>query len=538
MKKPYKFVLLLLTLTAWHVGLTGQVRYDNFKTLSQKIATLEREYPGLCTVKSLVKSAGNKDIWAIEIGTGKKEQKPAIAVVGGVEGSYILGSELAFGFATTLLNQSDTPSIKSMLDKVTFYILPDVSPDAVEQYFSDLKYERNINAHSTDDDRDFVSDEDPFEDLNNDGLITLIRVKDPEGTFVISSKDNRVMIPADLSNGEIGQYKVMTEGIDNDKDGNFNEDGSGGVDFNKNFTYDYEAYGLNAGLYPVSEPEVKAVADFLYDRFNIYAVFTFGPQDNLGKPLLASDRPSSDRRITSIMKTDEVINKLVSDKYHEITGIKGSPPVKEEHGNFADWAYYHYGRYSFSTPGWWIPVEKGKNTEVAFLKYADENDMKNVFVPWERIDHPDFKGKVTEVGGIKPFMMTTPPADSLNILIGRNFKFITEIAEMHPELEFLNVNIENAGDNIYRVSLSVHNRGIFSTCAEIGERNIWTRIMILNLEPGKGQQILSGDKVTRMERLEGNHAEDFSWLISGKGTLKVTAGAVNTGIITSNIELK
>ena len=37
-------------------------------------------------------------------------------------------------------------------------------------------------------------------------------------------------------------------------------------------------------LHPVSEPETKAVADFLFDQFNIYAVFTFGPQDNLGQP--------------------------------------------------------------------------------------------------------------------------------------------------------------------------------------------------------------------------------------------------------------
>ena len=47
---------------------------------------------------------------------------------------------------------------------------------------------------------------------------------------------------------------------------------------------------LNAGLHPVSEPETKAVADFLFDRFNIYAVFTFGPQDNLGQPLKSSER--------------------------------------------------------------------------------------------------------------------------------------------------------------------------------------------------------------------------------------------------------
>ena len=72
------------------------------------------------------------------------------------------------------------------------------------------------------------------------------------------------------------------------------------------------------------------------------------------------------RKFTSILKTDEVINKLVSDKYHEITGAKGAPPHQNAPGNFMEWAYFHYGRYSFGTPGWWFPVEKGKNPEANF----------------------------------------------------------------------------------------------------------------------------------------------------------------------------
>ena len=134
-------------------------------------------------------------------------------------------------------------------------------------------------------------DEDPYEDLNKDGFITLIRVKDPSGKYIESDEDKRVMVAADLAKGQSGSYLVYSEGIDNDKDGSFNEDGAGGVNFNRNFTFNYEEFGLNAGLYPVSEPETKAVADFLFDKFNIYAVFTFGPQDNLGQPLKASERP-------------------------------------------------------------------------------------------------------------------------------------------------------------------------------------------------------------------------------------------------------
>ncbi|HKK42614.1 MAG TPA: M14 family metallopeptidase [Bacteroidales bacterium] len=536
MKNPLKY-LIISTILVFIFSSAG-AQYSDYKTMSQNITSLGNEYPSLCSVKTLVKTAGGKDIMAVTIGTGDKDNKPAIAIVGGVEGSYVLGPELAYGFASSLLRDAGKAEIKSLLEKMTFYILPNVSPDATEQFFSDLKYERNINARSTDDDRDFVTGEDPFEDLNHDGMITQIRVKDPEGTWRISKKDKRVMLPADLSKGETGDYKVMSEGIDNDQDGKFNEDGEGGVDFNRNFTYDYEEYGLNAGLYPVSEPEVKAVADFLYDRFNIYAVFAFGPQDNLGQPPGAADNPRSGRRIVSIMKSDEVINRLVSDTYHKITGAKGSPPAIKENGNFADWVYYHYGRYSFSTPGWWFPADKGQNREEAFLEYAASHGMNDVFVPWTEINDPDFPGKTVEAGGMKPFSMIDPPADTIPVITENTYRFIIAVAEMHPELEFINTKVEDAGENIYRISLDLHNRGVFATCTEAGDRNIWTRIMRISIEPGRGQSLLSGDRVARINRLEGDRTTSYSWLVRGKGHVKITAGALNTGTITSDIELQ
>jgi hypothetical protein len=506
--------------------------------MSQKIDALTKEFPSVCTAKSLIKTAGGKEIWILTIGTGDKDNKPGIAVVGGVEGSYVFGKELALGFASSILKESSTEEIKGLLDKITFYILPDVSPDATEQFFPELKYERNFNTRSTDDDKDFAFDEDPYEDLNKDGYITLIRVKDPAGKFIESTEDKRVMTEADLSKGQTGNYLVYSEGTDNDKDEKFNEDGQGGVNFNRNFTFNYEEFGVNSGLHSMSEPESKAVADFLYDKFNIYAVFTFGPQDNLGQPLKSSDRPNADRRITSILKSDELINKLVSEKYHEITGAKGAPATKSSAGNFMDWAYYHYGRYSFSTPAWWFPAEKEKNAEAQFLKFAEKNKIKDVFVPWTEFNHPDFPGKKTEIGGIKPFAMINPPADTLGSMIEKNYRFLVAIAAMHPELEFLDIKTVNTGENIFRVTLKVHNKGVFATCSEVGDMNSWTRLMRISFEPGKDISILSGLKVQRISRLQGSQSAEYSWLVNGKGSVKITAGALNTGTITTTIDLK
>ena len=533
-----RLTILTTLLCICTLQLPAQNQYNNFAIMSQKIAALALEYPSLCSVKSLIKTNGGKEIWVLTIGTGNKDIKPGIAVIGGVDGSHILGKELASGFAAMLLKESSNEEINALLDKITFYVFPDVSPDATEQFFSDLKYERILNTRSTDDDRDFITDEDPCEDLNNDGYITLIRIIDPSGKYIESNEDKRVIVPGDISKGEIGNYQIYSEGIDNDKDGIFNEDGAGGVSFNRNFTFNYDEFGLNAGLHPVSESETKAVADFLYERFNIYTVFTFGPQDNLGQPMKSSDKPENERKKTSILKADELINKLVSDKYHEITGVKGAPVTKTSPGNFMDWAYFHYGRYSFSTPAWWFPVEKGKNAEAEFLKFAEKNNIPDVFVPWNEIKHPDFPGKKTEVGGIKPFAMIDAPADTLDDLISGNFRFITSVASMHPELEFLDILTENAGNNIFRISLKVHNKGVFATCAEIGRNNIWTRVMRIKLESQESQNLLSGLKVQKIDALDGDQSAEFNWLINGRGSVSITAGALNTGIVTTTIDLK
>lgn len=565
MNIPLRILTLSLVATVYTMQISAQHQYRNFRELTRKTETLAREYPALCSVKSLVKTAGGKDIFVLTIGTGEKDQKPAIAVLGGIEGNYLAGRELALGFAENLLRESGNSDIQKLLSSLTFYVFPDISPDASEQYFTGLKYERTTNSRSTDNDRDFLSDEDPYEDLNGDGIITLIRVTDPAGTSIESDDDRRIMVTADLSKGQKGSYFVYSEGIDNDKDGKYNEDGPGGVVANRNFTFNYEEYGQNAGYHAISEPETKAVADFLYDHFNIYSTIAFGPQDNLGQPLKASEkqpeftspdqgmgrgmgmgmgmgrgapREPVDRRITAILKKDEIINKLVSEKYHEITGAKGAPSATQTPGNFMDWAYFHYGRYSFSTPGWWYSVEKGKNNEVAFLGFAEKNRITDVFVPWTEIKHPDFPGKKTETGGIKPFSMNNPPADTLGDLITNHYKFITAVAGMHPELEFIDTKIENTGDNLFRITLKVYNSGIFATTAEAGSINQWTKIMRMIIEPAKGQTIISGQKIQRIQRLEGGESTEFSWLISGKGSVVISAGAINVGTIRTTLELK
>lgn len=95
MQKPLRFLFLPILFRIGFLQLSAQNQYSNFNMMSQKIDALSKEYPSICSVKSIVKTAGGKDIWILKIGTGNKDSKSGIAVFGGVEGNHLLGKELS-----------------------------------------------------------------------------------------------------------------------------------------------------------------------------------------------------------------------------------------------------------------------------------------------------------------------------------------------------------------------------------------------------------------------------------------------------------
>jgi len=535
---------LILSLVLYFAGTANaltQVKYHEPAEINKMLGEMNKTYPDLTKLETIGSTYSGKDIRALTIGRGDTDTKPGIAVIGGIDGRYPAGREIALGFARRLLQNSTQDEIKQLLDRVSFYVIPDASPDAFTSLFSGPLHERLVNANPTDNDRDFNIDEDPVEDLNGDGYITLMRVKDPKGEYIPDPADERLMKKAELSGGEKGGWFVYTEGIDNDRDGKFNEDGPGGVNFNNNFSFAYQEFGENAGFHAASEKETRAVADFLYDHFNIFTVFSFGPQDNLGqaqKPGRQSQESQSDpsqfrrrsRKITNILPEDSDHNALLSAKYLEITGYEGSPGFTREPGNFMEWAYYHYGRYSYSTPGWWIPKEKGLSDEAAFLKYAAENIEEPVYAEWQEIDHPDFPGRTVEVGGILPFAMYNPPLAKMDEVIGTNYLFLVEAAKLYPEPELLDLKVEKLDKDIHRVTVTLHNNGIFATASQLGERVKWVRRMKVELKSDSDFTLLSGQAIDISDRLKADESREYSWLINGRGDFTISAGAVNCGM--------
>ncbi len=97
-------MLLVLGLATVICGNTlAQSDYPTLSQASQRLQKLSSN-PAV-ELKTLTKTAGGKEIYALKIGTGNKDQKPAIAVVGGVEGFHVLSVELALQFAEKLVTE-------------------------------------------------------------------------------------------------------------------------------------------------------------------------------------------------------------------------------------------------------------------------------------------------------------------------------------------------------------------------------------------------------------------------------------------------
>ncbi len=522
--------------------------YSNYQQLSNRVQALSKSYSSYASSRSIARTAGSKDIWMITIGTGNTASKPGIAVIGGVEGNHLLGTELAIGFAENLLKGSNTDSIRQLLDKTTFYVFPNMSPDATEQYFGKLKYERQGNATPTDDDRDGKINEDAPDDLDGNGKITFMRVSSPVGDYKLHPDDDRVIVKADVAKGEKGAYLLYSEGIDNDKDDQFNEDGDGGVWFNRNFTFKHPSFTPGAGEFPVSEPEIRALLDNLYDLFNIYAVVSFSINNNLSTPFTYNAAAATQKIPTGYLEQDAKTNAMVSELYNKIVNQKDAPKTTPAGGDLLSWAYYHYGRYSFSTPGWWVPKAKPDTAKkekaltlddpvANYLRWAAQQGITNTFTPWKTIQHPDFPNQKVEVGGLDPFVLINPPYNLVPGIVQKHTAFLVALAGYQPTLEFVNIKTEKLGAGITRVTADIINKGALATSSKLGDRNYWNKRIQVRVSTTVSQSVVGGRKVQSLNTLEGYSTQTLSWLIKGSGKINIEAGCANTGTIKTDINL-
>ncbi|WP_238531777.1 hypothetical protein [Nitritalea halalkaliphila] len=204
-------------------------------------------------------------------------------------------------------------------------------------------------------------------------------------------------------------------------------------------------------------------------------------------------------------------------------------------------AYFHFGRLSLSTPGWWAPETKpaeGKassHPEVNFLAWAEQEGI-DAFVPWTAVEHPDFPGKKVEVGGIKPFLLYNPPFEKVADIATTHTDFILSLAAKAPKLEFHDVKTEKLSNGLTRVTATLYNNSPIPTHTEMGERSRWLRKVRVDINK-KADDLVAGEKIKLINSVGAYEKVTMSWVIQGSGSVEVKAGAAHTGFAKFNVNL-
>jgi hypothetical protein len=526
-------------------------QYYDDKSLGRRLASLAGENPDLVRVESAAQSMGGRKVWLIEAGTGTRQDRkmrPAILVVAGIEGDDLIGCSVAVAWIEHLVRQyAEDPNVAKLLKMTTIYIIPRLNPDAAERFFSRPQLQTPLNDKPVDDDHDGLIDEDGPEDLDGDGFITWQRIEDPKGEYVLDPNDNRLLLKADHLKGEAGAWRYLTEGVDNDHDERWNEDGPGGVNFNHNFPYDYKFFAPDAGVHQVSEAETRALADFVIEHPNIGLVVTYGAADNLSKT--PKGAPPAERRkpMAAIDEQDVGYYKAMGESFRKALGLDKELEGAAASGSFSDWMYYHRGRLSLAARSWSpaVAVEMSKTAdkkqktqeqpkdeqekegesgseesqkdkvksakaeqdklnekERQELKWFDEH-APDAFIKWRPIEHPDFPNQRAEVGGYRPFAVTNPPVEMIEQIAAKHCEFLTTAALRLPRISVRKIETKHLGSSVYEVKIQVENTGFLPTVLEHGQttREIHPTRLVLALDD---ELILSGTRITNLPVIRGS----------------------------------
>ena len=540
--------------------------YTNYEACAAQMRALAQ--PGRVSVDSLGRTLGGRDVLLVTIADGPPESKPAVLLVGNVHAPHLVGSELAQRIAARLARPADDDAAaRQLLERCTVYIIPRPAPDASEAFFRPPFFERNTNDAPTDDDRDGATDEDPPNDLNGDGWITQMRVADPAGRYIPHPQDPRVLIEADPKKNERGQFSLFSEGKDDDQDGQFNEDGAGGVAFDRNWTFRYPYFQPGAGPNAVSEIETRAVADFCFAHPNITVVFCFTPEDNLWEPWKPDAADQGNRIRTTVAAADADSLNFLAEQYRQIHGGKDAPPPPSGEGGFLHWAYFHYGRWALGARAWWIPnvpPAEGEKKEEPVKDAPPAPDKPKVdekrgaeelnalrwfagrqvagFVDWTPIEHSDFPGRKVEVGGFKPYLRLNPPPEMLAELADKHVNFLCKLPQWWPQLELTSTKAEPLGGGLFRISVELVNTGLLPTMPAMGRHSRQQQQLQFKLTLPEGVSVVTGTPRVIVEPLAGRGGKkEQVWLVRRKGNeaanVSITAYSPTVGSVSATIEL-
>jgi murein tripeptide amidase MpaA len=275
---------------------------------------------------------------------------------------------------------------------------------------------------------------------------------------------------------------------------------------------------VGAGPYPTSEPEVRAVVDFIARHPNLCGGVSFHTHSGV---IL---RPFSTEPDDNMPAEDLWLYKRFGKKSTELTGYKNISiyhdfryhPKQVITGGF-DWIYEHLGQF-FWTVEIWAPAREAGIEDYHFIEwYRDhppEDDLKMIawsdrelggegHIDWYPFEHPQL-GRVELGGWNRLAVFATRPRKYLEREVRRLPRWLVWQALTTPRLEVLRADVTRLGADAWKIRLAVHNTGYLPTYVtrRALDRKV-TRGVVYEIALPEGAALVAGKPRVEGAQLEG-----------------------------------
>ena len=492
-------------------------KYDEIKTILESFA---EKYPDLIDLQvNCVTLEGRNQYVATLTNkkTGNALDKPGWYLDGNIHAGEVTASMCAMHTIDYLLtNYGSDKACTKILDEMCIYVIPRVTPDGAEMYLSSPYSLRSVDRVHNDKEGGIKE-----EDIDNDGVIRMMAIKTPYGAWKKSKENPSLMELRDPSDDEGDFYDIYPEGLLEEYDGDENlkvRKKAWGLDFNRNFPYGWypEPRQSGAGDYPLSNPETKAIADFVLAHPNIGGA-AIGHTSG-GLILYPPGTKASYKAPQSDIEILKAIAKMGEEElsYQPMNIFDSFLSSQEfyDSGALDDWMYETQGIPAYTMEFWDVNAKAGvkynwgeKKDSIyddlkrftAIMKWVKEN-APEYFVDWKKFDHPKF-GEV-ELGGFNfKFTQQNPPEKFLLEELEHDTKFNLRFIKAMPKLCIDSIEAEKIEKGIYKIETVVANKGYLSTSlTQNALDNDYAKPVIVDIE---GCEILSGKESTEIRELQG-----------------------------------
>ncbi|WP_013323235.1 M14 family metallopeptidase [Gloeothece verrucosa] len=531
--------------------------YYTYEELVKFLHQMAESYPHLIKLEVIGQSYAKRDIWLATLtsqDSGLPLEKPGYWIDGNTHAGEVTGSAIVLYIIHHLLTQyKQDPQVTRLLNDYTVYVLPRIAVDGAEKYLTTpYRLRSSIRPYPYSEGREGLY----LEDINGDGLILQMRLKDDCGGWKVAPEDPRIMIPREPDEFGGTYYTLLPEGLIRNYDG-YNVKLAPtyeGLDFNRNYPAEWVPEGeqKGAGSFPFSEPETRAEAEFWSQHPNINGFMTYHTS---GAVIL---RPYSTEPDDHFPYEDLEIYQLIGEKGTNLTGYEcvsvyhdfRDHPTKVTHGAMDDYCYDHFGWFGFTVELWDAPTQAGVKKEhyvkwddrhplsddLKLMQWNDEKLAGKGFIPWQPFQHPQL-GEV-EIGGWNfKQVWQNAPVEYLPELCEKQCRFAISHALMCPRLAIARTDLTHHGGDIYHLVLQLENQGFLPTyTSEKARKRKSVQPIQVSLSLGEGVSLVSGEKEQEIGHLEGRSNKAFSNVAKGYD-YRCTVEWVIKGVSGSEIEV-